>query len=783
MKFALKGDVIRRRWPPKGGWIYHEINTGWTAPSPMADNFDSTVDKIIRHRLANRGHGLSVDRMEVELELMHQTALRIIQDCPEHVEAWVVAADEEAKKKSRSGSRSQRPPVRGGVPPAAPSVVERILGRIRSITRGAATLADWIGDGAVPVSPFVADRRATACSGCPMNRPVEDFSEVITGSIADAIQAQTIVKNAIGASSSMEEKLGVCDACGCHLRLKVHVPLKTIRERTDPETMDAFHPACWIRNETSVSSSTGSARPVFAKTITLHRRAAFGDVIMATIVATKIREQGVGVRFSTEPIIAKALEGHPDVTEWVSLEAADVNLDRTYEDNLERDRKDISLLMLEAAVHQLKPLGIELSDMVNRVPVLGLSDDERWAAAKELQDLPRPRIVLVDSSGSWANRTWSKEQVDAFPKRLNGFGTVIWSKPSRWSGPPGGVSGIEIRNFRHLMAIISQADIVVTPDTGPLHVAAAFNKPVVVLEQCNDTNLRLTNLTDWTSISANLDCIRCSKFECPIDRVKPPCQNIDPASVAALVRLKWGAYANDEVSAIIPVLSDSPRLDRCIEAIKKQVREVVVVLDGKGTVSSRIRSMGVRVISSTGERIGYGKTMMRAARATSNRFLLMLNDDCYMDPGSVSKMVEVMGHSVGVVGSLLRYPSGKIQHGGQFRPPGVIGFGHIDHGKMVNTHKIPTDMESVTFASALVRREAFYAVRGFDERYDCYSEDTDLCLKMSQGGWRVVFQPGSTGIHEESQSTSPTKLKMLQESSDVFVSKWRSYLSSRKPLI
>ena len=75
MKFALKGDVIRRRWPPKGGWIYHEINTGWTAPSPMADNFDSTVDKIIRHRLANRGHGLSVDRMEVELPDIPRTQI------------------------------------------------------------------------------------------------------------------------------------------------------------------------------------------------------------------------------------------------------------------------------------------------------------------------------------------------------------------------------------------------------------------------------------------------------------------------------------------------------------------------------------------------------------------------------------------------------------------------------------------------------------------------------------------------------------------------------------
>lgn len=782
MIFALRGDVIRRKWPPKGGWIYHEPATGWSAKSPMSSNFDSTVQQIIQHRLANRAYNLSVDRMDVELALMDQTAQRIMREAPEHVTEWVVPVDDEAKKKSHL--QKPLPPRRGAgdVLHAAPSVIDRILGRIRSIGRGAATLADWIGDGAVPVSPFLADRRGAICVGCPMNRPAEDFADAITGSIAEAISSQTIVKNAAGLSSAHEDKLGFCDACGCPLRLKVWVPLKTIRDRTDPETLDAFHPACWIRHETSTSSSAGVARPVFAKTVAIRRRAAFGDVIMATIVASKLKEVGVGVRMITEPIISRALEGHPAVQEWENSGECDIDLDRTYEDNMERDRKPIPRLMMDAALPQMERLGIQVIDTCNLVPVLGITDDERWAAAKELQDIPRPRIVLVDASGSWANRTWSKQQVERFPHKLGGLGQVIWSKPSRWAGPPDGVAKLEIRDFRHLMAVISQADIVVTPDTGPLHVAAAFDKPIIALEQCNRTNLRLTNLTDWTSVAPPLDCIGCSKFDCPISLKSPPCQDIDADLVAAMVRMKWAAYAGSGVSAIIPVLNESPRLVRCIEAILGQVNEVVIVLDGKGSVSQKVRSMGVRVIESTGERIGYGKTMMRAARQASNRFMLMLNDDCYMDPGSVARMVEQMGSSVGVVGCQLRYPNGKIQHGGQFRPPGVIGFGHIDHGKPKGSIQGAVDMESVTFASALVRREALYAVRGFDERYDCYSEDTDLCLKMGVGGWRVVYQPFATGIHEESQSTSPTKAKMLSESSDIFVSKWRSYLSSRKPI-
>ena len=54
MIFALRGDVIRRKWPPKGGWIYHEPATGWSTKTPMSDNFDSTVQKIIQHLSAKQ---------------------------------------------------------------------------------------------------------------------------------------------------------------------------------------------------------------------------------------------------------------------------------------------------------------------------------------------------------------------------------------------------------------------------------------------------------------------------------------------------------------------------------------------------------------------------------------------------------------------------------------------------------------------------------------------------------------------------------------------------------
>jgi N-acetylglucosaminyl-diphospho-decaprenol L-rhamnosyltransferase len=86
-------------------------------------------------------------------------------------------------------------------------------------------------------------------------------------------------------------------------------------------------------------------------------------------------------------------------------------------------------------------------------------------------------------------------------------------------------------------------------------------------------------------------------------------------------------------------------------------------------------------------------------------------------------------------------------------------------------------MECVTFAAALVRRSAFFQVGGFDEEYDCYSEDVDLCMKLRRAGWKVVYNPQATGIHEESQSTTTEKNKMLAASHAILRRKWGAFFS------
>jgi len=101
-----------------------------------------------------------------------------------------------------------------------------------------------------------------------------------------------------------------------------------------------------------------------------------------------------------------------------------------------------------------------------------------------------------------------------------------------------------------------------------------------------------------------------------------------------------------------------------------------------------------------------------------------------------------------------------------------LNFGHIDHLATNPSINVPTTMEFVTFASALVRREAFYGVDGFDERYDCYGEDSDICLRMGKVGWKIRYNPHAHAVHQESRTSSPMKEQLLREGNRVFSEIW-----------
>ena len=90
----------------------------------------------------------------------------------------------------------------------------------------------------------------------------------------------------------------------------------------------------------------------------------------------------------------------------------------------------------------------------------------------------------------------------------------------------------------------------------------------------------------------------------------------------------------------------------------------------------------------------------------------------------------------------------------------------------------------MTTACALVKKEAFLQVGGFDEKLAVTFNDVDLCLRLREAGYRVLWTPYAELIHHESASrgfddSAPKQVRFLTEI-DYMKSKW-GHILQRDP--
>jgi GT2 family glycosyltransferase len=118
----------------------------------------------------------------------------------------------------------------------------------------------------------------------------------------------------------------------------------------------------------------------------------------------------------------------------------------------------------------------------------------------------------------------------------------------------------------------------------------------------------------------------------------------------------------------------------------------------------------------------------------------------------------VLRERVGAVGAKLVYPNGRIQHAGVILGAGGVA-AHSYRAMRSDTvgyndrAVVDQEVSCVTAACMLVRRDAFTDVGGFDEALSVAFNDVDLCLRLRQAGWRIVWTPSAQLYHKESVST------------------------------
>ena len=162
------------------------------------------------------------------------------------------------------------------------------------------------------------------------------------------------------------------------------------------------------------------------------------------------------------------------------------------------------------------------------------------------------------------------------------------------------------------------------------------------------------------------------------------------------------------------------------------------------------------------ENLGFGAANNAGARDSDADVLLFLNPDTELVGGTLELLVRSMRDRprTGVLAvrqmtsdgelwpSLHRFPSvprALAQALTSERWPGVGRRGErvLDP----NAYAREGRFDWTTGAVLAVRREAFEAVGGFDERFFLFSEETDLCKRIQDAGWEAHFEPQISFVH------------------------------------
>ncbi len=177
----------------------------------------------------------------------------------------------------------------------------------------------------------------------------------------------------------------------------------------------------------------------------------------------------------------------------------------------------------------------------------------------------------------------------------------------------------------------------------------------------------------------------------------------------------------------------------------------------------------VRVIRQESN-IGFGAACNVGFEASSGRFVLLLNPDVTVLPDCVGRLADflLVRPDTGAAGPRLRRPDGSLDMAARrgfptpatalYRLSGLsrlfrasprfnrYNMGHLPESE---SHEI----DSGTAACLMVRRTAVEKVGLFDSDYFMYGEDIDLCFRLKQGGWKVVYLPIAEAVHIKGAST------------------------------
>lgn len=247
--------------------------------------------------------------------------------------------------------------------------------------------------------------------------------------------------------------------------------------------------------------------------------------------------------------------------------------------------------------------------------------------------------------------------------------------------------------------------------------------------------------------------------------------SVEKGTYNSLFRVKREILTNPRVSIIIPTKDQVELLKDCVESIlsKTDYRNYEIVIVENNSIQKNtmeylnklaIENKNIKVLHYT-RQFNFSAINNYAVSKVDSEIVLFLNNDMEVKSSEwLSAMVEhIQRKEVGAVGAKLLFPNDSIQHAGVILGIGSVA-GHAFKGLQSNINQsyfghadAIRNYSAATGACLMIRKSVFEAIGGFDEvNLPIAFNDIDLCLRLRERGYLIVYTPYAVLYHYESAS-------------------------------
>ncbi|MEJ2176884.1 MAG: glycosyltransferase [Gammaproteobacteria bacterium] len=240
---------------------------------------------------------------------------------------------------------------------------------------------------------------------------------------------------------------------------------------------------------------------------------------------------------------------------------------------------------------------------------------------------------------------------------------------------------------------------------------------------------------------------------------------------------------NNRIGVIIVNYNSGQYLRRCLESLCLSDQQLSIVIVDNNSDDQSLRAIegfntGEHSLSivPNDQNVGFSRGVNIGRNHLDDEYLMLLNPDCQVHPHTLRMLCKTFEENpgAGAVGALVFNEDGTEQRGCRRNEPTIVrsiitSLGLSDYfvgvdqtGKDMPAQAVAVD--AVSGSAMMMRLKIFDQIGGMDESYFLHCEDLDVCRKVREAGYSVLFEPRVSVFHRQggSSETSFQRVERLK---------------------